>query len=588
MLVVSDAPLMTDQLARLMGNPGLPETPVVGALLPNGGAVSPDGRTEIEPVEFTIAPNGDQGATMIEAAVKMVQPFAAVIVDWRVFLGRDCSPALKRMWAAQSDLHVVVHAIFDPETRGRTAQKLGVSHRLVLLKHEMSAFEIARMAQTMAVKWKGERQLSLVQAQLNMVQTRPGRVEASTEAPKPQTAFTASSTPKGDSRQMNRLEIMGRLTEGVAHGFNNFLTVIQGLLTVGLNDKANPEMLAACIEEVLKEVKKASESTGQLLEFNHREPSDPQAVDLAKALEEEISVLRRVLGEQVTIEVDHEEDLPPVLADPASLAQVMANLSVRARDAMPQGGKLSIHTRRIHVPNEMAAGLLHSEAKPGDFVAVAVADGGDTLSAEEIARVFDPGAQDTSASSASMSLVWVQELIRQQGGWTSVTSVPEVGTEFTFHLPVAKIGAVVQPLPKRVEPTKVEDKPSSETSTILVVDDEDAVRQVMEFVLANQGHTVITAKDANEAWTLWSKHSRSINLAIVDIKLPGGISGFDLERAISEEDCTVPVIFTCGCHPSPADQKKPLKVGVNYLPKPFGMAELISIVNKAVLQPAKF
>ena len=532
-------------------------------------------------IDFSFTANGDQGALLVEAAVREVRPIAAVVIDWRVFHGRDCTQAVKRMWHAQRDLHVVVHAVFDQESRGHITSRLGVSHRLVVLKHELAPFEITRMAQTMAVKWKEERELSLLEAQLRIspVPAKPDAGAAAVSPPAP---------PQDASRKIHRLETVGRLTDGVAHDFNNFLTVIQGHLSVALASKSNNEKLVASVEEVLKEARRVSEMTRQLLAFNHREYLEPRAIRIEQAVDEEVNLLRRTLGEQITIEVDHEADLPPVMADPASLGQAVVSLAVRARDAMPQGGKLSIHTRRMHISNTMAAGLIHPEAKPGDFVVVALADGGKGMSAHELAKVFDPPSVGShQGPAAGVGLVIVQELVRHQGGWISVTSVPEVGTEFSLHFPSAKMGTAVRPVPKPVE-FESDDKAGKDPATILIVDDEDSVRQVMEFVLANQGHTVIAAKDANEGWSMWCKHSRTINLAIVDIKLPGGISGFDLERAIAEEDCTVPVVFTCGYCPTALEQKKELQVGVNYLPKPFGMAELLNIVNKAILQPMKF
>ena len=575
-LIISDAPAIQDDLRSLGYEPRKADS------ASSAPGAHRESFSESQDISFIFSASGEQGALLVEAAVREGRPFAVVMTDWRVFHGRDCTLAVRRMWQVQSDLHVVMHAVFDHESRAQIGGKLGVSHRLVVLKHELAPFEIARLAQAMAVKWGEERELALLRAQVMMEPAK--KVAAPVPAPQP---LSQRAVLEESICQVHRLETVGRLTDGVAHDFNNFLTVIQGHLSVALAAKEDNGKLAACIEEVLKEAKRAGEMTRQLLSFNHREYLEPKAIRLDLAVEEEVSMLRRTLGEQTTIEVDHEADLPLVMADPACLGQILVNLAVRARDAMPQGGKLAIHTRRMHVPNMMAAGLQHPEAKPGDYVVVALADGGKGMTPEELVRVFDPAtATRQKGGGSGMGLVLVQELVRHQGGWISVTSVPEIGTEFSVHLPAAGSGAVAQPIVPR--PPVVESPSSSDTSTILIVDDEDSVRQVMEFVLASQGHTVISAKDANEGWSMWCKHSRTINLAIVDIKLPGGISGFDLERAIVEEDCTVPVVFTCGYCPTTMEQKKELKVGVNYLPKPFGMAELLAIVNQAMRQPVKF
>lgn len=567
-LIISDAPGLQEDVASLLQPPAA-----------EGG-----GGNEDERLDCAFNTSGEKGAAMVETAVKEVRPYAVVMIDWRVFHGRDCTPVVRRMWNAQQDLHVVVHAVFDFDSRSFIAGRLGSSHRLVVLKQELIPAEIARMAQSLAVKWKQEREVSLLRAQLHIapapaVKPEPPPVPEPVRPAAPPMA-DKSSTP----RQIHRMETVGRLTDGVTHEFNNFLTVIQGHLSVAVADKADKEKLAVCVEEVLKEARRASELTRQLLAFSHRDYGAPNPMHLEQMVDDETALLRRTLGEQIVIEVDHEADLPPAMADPASFGQALTSLAVRARDAMPKGGKFSIHTRRMHIPNEMAAGLVHPEARQGDFVVVALADSGKALSVEELARVFDPPG---AGASSGLGLVVVQELVRHQGGWISVTSVPEVGTEFSIHLPTAEIGAKVHTVPKLV-PVENDGPTGKDTSTILIVDDEDSVRQVMEFVLVNQGHNVVTAKDANEGWAMWCRHSRTINLAIIDIKLPGGVSGFDLERAISDEDCTVPVVFTCGYCPATLEQRRELKTGVNYLPKPFGMAELLAIVNKAMLKPMKF
>ena len=135
---------------------------------------------------------------------------------------------------------------------------------------------------------------------------------------------------------------------------------------------------------------------------------------------------------------------------------------------------------------------------------------------------------------------------------------------------------------KKLLSTNAEDE-----STILIVDDEDSVRQVMEYVLTSQGHRVLTAADANEAWAIWREKASVIRLALIDVKLPGGVSGFDLEKAIAQDDPTLPVIFTCGYSPTGQSNAKELKAGENFLPKPFGMVELLNIVGQALLKPAR-
>ena len=181
-------------------------------------------------------------------------------------------------------------------------------------------------------------------------------------------------------------------------------------------------------------------------------------------------------------------------------------------------------------------------------------------------------------------MILVLGLVRMQAGWIDVRTVLEVGSEFSIYLPVATGTAPTAATPeKKLLSHNAED----ESSTILIVDDEDSVRQVMEYVLTSQGHKVLTAGDANEAWTIWREKASIIKLALIDVKLPGGVSGFDLEKALASDDPTLPVIFTCGYSPTTLSNAKELKAGENFLPKPFGMVELLNIVGQALLKPAR-
>lgn len=245
-----------------------------------------------------------------------------------------------------------------------------------------------------------------------------------------------------------------------------------------------------------------------------------------------------------------------------------------------------IQTRPLLIPDAETASQMNAEAKPGEYVLMSISDTGKGLSPAEVAGLFDTSKLSSEqAGGADIALILVQGLVRMQGGWIEIRSVLEVGTEFSIYLPVATGAAA--PTPATPEKKLLSQSAGDETSTILIVDDEDSVRQVMEYVLTSQGHKVLTAADANEAWALWREKAAVIKLALIDVKLPGGVSGFDLEKALAAEDPTLPVIFTCGYSPTTLSNAKELKAGENFLPKPFGMVELLNIVGQALLQPAR-
>lgn len=244
-----------------------------------------------------------------------------------------------------------------------------------------------------------------------------------------------------------------------------------------------------------------------------------------------------------------------------------------------------IQTRPLFIADAATASQMHAEANAGEYVVMTISDTGKGMTAAELAGLFDAAKLSSDQEGgADIALILVQGLVRLQGGWVEGRSVQEVGTEFSIYLPVATGTA---PTPGTSEKKLLNHNVGNESSTILIVDDEDSVRQVMEYVLTSQGHKVLTAADANEAWAIWREKAAVIKLALIDVKLPGGVSGFDLEKALAAEDPTLPVIFTCGYSPTSLSNAKELKAGENFLPKPFGMVELLNIVGQALLQPAR-
>ncbi len=385
-----------------------------------------------------------------------------------------------------------------------------------------------------------------------------------------------------------RLETVGRFADAMAHFFNNYLTVIQGHLEVAhhTQDGAGSSVLpTATLKELILATQRAAGVTSQFVSFNRREYLQPTPLHLGQIIDGQASMLQKALGEQIVIQINHNPDLPCVMADQAALEQIIFNLLIHARESMPMGGRLMIQTRQLLIPDAATACQMHAEAKPGDHIVMTISDTGKGLTAAELTGLFDASKLSSEQEGgADIALILVQGLVRMQGGWIDARSVLEVGTEFSIYLPVATGTA---PMPATPEKKLLSHNSEDESSTILIVDDEDSVRQVMEYVLTSQGHKVLTAADANEAWAIWREKSAVIKLALIDVKLPGGVSGFDLEKALAAEDPTLPVIFTCGYSPTSLNNAKELKAGENFLPKPFGMVELLNIVGHALLQPAR-
>jgi two-component system NtrC family sensor kinase len=536
------------------------------------------------PPEVVSTQNEREALSLLEAAAQEHQPFSMVIMDGRMLYGKDYRQLIRRFWQIQRDLHVVLHAVSQLDAFEQIPIDLGSNHQLLVLKFRLVPFEITQLIRTLTSKYNADHQASQRNLSLNSQ-----LLEATTRFEDVSNRLRLEQDHRKQLEDKlcrnQRLETVGRFADAMAHFFNNYLTVIRGHLEVALAARQQQDTMPPALRELFVATQHAAAVTAQFVAFNRRDYLQPAPLHLAQIIDAQAALLQRALGEHIAIQIQHVPDLPCVMADQASLEQIIFNLLIHARDSMPRGGRLTIQTRPMSIPDASAASRIHPDAKAGDYVAMILADTGKGMTASELTRLFDPSDLDSCQNGgADIALILAQGLVRLQGGWINVNSVLDVGTEFSICLPVAN-GAAPQPLtPER---KLLNNSANSESSTILIVDDEDSVRQVMEYVLTSQGHQVLCASDANEAWTLWRSKSSMIKLAIIDVKLPGGVSGFDLEKAIANEDPTLPVIFTCGYAQSNLDCEKELKTGENFLPKPFGMVELLNIVGHALLTPAR-
>jgi two-component system NtrC family sensor kinase len=531
--------------------------------------------------------NEKEALGLVEAAAQGHKPFSVVIIDGRLFYGKDYRHVIHRLWQIQRDLHVVLHAVSQLEAFEQIPIDLGANPQLLVFKFRLVPFEITQLIRTLTTRQGTENQTSHrnlnLNAQLLEVTSRFEDVSNRLRLEQDHRKQLEDQLCRNQ-----RLETVGRFADAMSHFFNNYLTVIQGHLEVAQHtqDGSGSSVLpTATLKELILATQRAAGVTSQFVSFNRREYLQPTPLHLGQIVDGQAAMLQRAMGEQIVIQISHTPELPCVMADQAALEQIIFNLLIHARESMPMGGRLMIQTRQLFIPDAATACQMHAEAKPGDYIVMTISDTGKGLTAAELTGLFDASKMSSDQEGgADIALILVQGLIRMQGGWIDARSVLEVGTEFSIYLPVATGAA---PAPATPEKKLLSHNTEDQASTILIVDDEDSVRQVMEYVLTSQGHKVLTAADANEAWAIWREKAAVIKLALIDVKLPGGVSGFDLEKALAAEDPTLPVIFTCGYSPTSLSNAKELKAGENFLPKPFGMVELLNIVGQALLQPAR-
>ncbi len=371
-------------------------------------------------------------------------------------------------------------------------------------------------------------------------------------------------------RQGQKLEALGRLAGGVAHDFNNLLTVILGgveVLRAALPDGSPARPLA---DDVRRAGERAAALTGQLLAFGQRQIVAPQALDLSAVVSEVRDLLAGVVGEEVEVQTRLAAGLPPVSADPAQMEQVLVNLALNARDAMPAGGRLTITTTAAE------AGPAGGAVPPGPYVVLEVADTGVGMEEDVRARIFDPFFTTKEVGKgAGLGLAAVYGIVRQAGGHIDVATAPGRGTAFRVYLPVARAPAPA-PAPDEVPPGRGE--------VVLVAEDEPAVRELVGQFLRLAGYSVLQAPSALEAARLCVEHDGPIHLLLSDVVMPH-LSGPSLARRAREARPGLKVLFISGHHDDVVLRHGIHEGSVAFLQKPFSYTAFARKVREVLDGP---
>ncbi|MEO8634556.1 MAG: ATP-binding protein [Gemmatimonadales bacterium] len=376
--------------------------------------------------------------------------------------------------------------------------------------------------------------------------------------------------------QAQKMEAVGRLAGGIAHDFNNLLTVIGNYtaLVVDQLDEGDPR------REDLLEVHKASDRaarlTQQLLAFSRRQVMQPQPLDLGEIATEMAGMLRRLIGENIALEVKRRPGLGQALADPVQVEQLLLNLVVNARDAIGGNGTVSIECGNAELDTEFAR--LHAGARPGSYVMMSVADTGCGMDRETQRQIFEPFfTTKDKGQGTGLGLATVYGIVKQSGGYIAVYSEPGHGSVFRVYLP--RVGAEQPTLLPPVGPPVSEGIPG--TGTILLVEDESSVRQLVRRVLQRDGYRVLEAANGAEALLIAARHTGQIHLLLTDVVMPE-LSGPELVERLTPLEPGLRVVFMSGY----SEQGVPLEglIGPRraFLPKPFPSRELLRTVRSAM------
>jgi two-component system cell cycle sensor histidine kinase/response regulator CckA len=374
-------------------------------------------------------------------------------------------------------------------------------------------------------------------------------------------------------RQAQKMEAVGRLAGGIAHDFNNVLTAVFGYVDL-LCEELPPESGAQSdLAEVRKAAERAAGLTRQLLAFSRQQVLEPVVLGLNDLMEDFEKMLRRVIGEDVQMRLSLAKDAGNVRADPGQLHQVIMNLAVNARDAMPTGGTLILETSNTELTEQYAE--LHQPVVPGRYVMLAVSDTGTGMSPEVRARIFEPFyTTKEQGKGTGLGLSTVYGIVKQSGGYIWVYSEVGRGTSFKIYLP--RVDAPAQAIAKPKESPTLEGQ-----ETILLAEDDDILRPLARALLQKLGYTVLEGNNAQSALAAARAHTGPIHLLVADVVMPGE-SGRDLARRLAETRPATKVLYVSGYTDDAIVHHGMLETGLNFLQKPFTPAVLARKVREVL------
>ena len=337
-------------------------------------------------------------------------------------------------------------------------------------------------------------------------------------------------------RHSQKMETVGQLAGGIAHDFNNLLTAILGYSQFVMDQVADHPGLASDVEEIQKAGERACHLTRQLLIFSRKQPVAPQIIDLNQIVSDLGKMLRRMIGEHVHLEILPEVSLGHIRVDPGQIEQVLMNLAVNAQDAMPKGGHLTIATANVVV--DAAVARRNTDAVHGSYVSLSVTDTGSGISPELLTRVFEPFfTTKPQGKGTGLGLSTVYGIVKQSGGYITVESQPGAGTTVTSYFP-----RVDAPVDAKASVAHTDQKG---IETILLVEDDAAVRELTHRMLQKRGYTVLEAGDVADAIRIEANHSGPIHLLLSDIVMPD-LNGPDLAQRLVLRRPAMKVLYISG------------------------------------------
>jgi two-component system, NtrC family, sensor kinase len=534
----------------------------------------------VQPIYFDLhsAMNGQDGLAKVREAIATSHPYALAFVDMRMPPGWDGIETIAHIYEIDPGIQIVLCTAYSDYTWEEIIKQLGSSDRLVILKKPFDNVEVMQLAHALTEKWDLRQKAGVRMGQLEeMVTARTHELQAANEQLKIEMAERARTEEA--LIQAQKMEALGQLAGGVAHDFNNLITVIRGYAQCLISAGNQSATALEALRQVDGAAERAAKLTAQLLMFSRKKRLQPQCLDLGEVTVHLSKMLRRLIGEDVTMRIECPDTAMVVHADRAMIEQIIMNLAVNARDAMPQGGRLLIQTGEKEITEENVR--RNPKARLGRFACLNVSDTGCGIAPQVLAHLFEPFfTTKEPGKGTGLGLATVYGIVKQHEGWVEVESEPGNGTAFKVFLPLSSKTAEL------AVSLEAETKITGGSETILLVEDEPAVRRLARGILLRHGYRVYEAGSGVEALSVWKEHGAEVELLLTDMVMPGGLSGRELARRLRETKSNLKVAYTTGYSLDAMAKDCALQEGLNFLPKPYSPQKLAQIVRHCLDEPS--
>lgn len=374
-------------------------------------------------------------------------------------------------------------------------------------------------------------------------------------------------------RQAQKMEVFGQLTGGIAHDFNNVLTAIKGNVSLLQTKKLSESERKTITNEISDAADRATSLTQHLLAFGRRRLTQTEPLDLNEVVASVVQMLRRLIGEHIVLKTRYPHEVVPVDADASMLEQALINLAVNARDAMLNGGRLTIEISRVQVDKPEV--LLSGNGRPGKYARLSVSDTGTGIATENLPRIFEPFfTTKEPGKGTGLGLATVLQIVEQHRGWVEVDSRRGAGTTFHLYLPTLTRNKLASSA-RRVQNLSI----PRGTETILLVEDEEAVRRSIGDILAHYGYHIHAAVSGAAALEIWREHHESIQLIVTDLVIPGSVNGRALFDQMRSEKPGLRAIFCSGYTDDILGNDASLRKAANFIEKPFPPERLMQKIR---------